>query len=319
MKILIIGLGSMGSRRIRNLQALKKRDIYGYDADKNARQRAGTKYGIKVIADLKAASHLRFSFVVIATPPQNHLRFVKICLERRWPFFCEFNLLTKDTAVIARESKKRKILGIPSNTEEYDSDIISLLKIIGRPRRGYFTFHLAQNIHDWHPWEKKGKYFIYRPATNALREMLRSELSWMLKLFGPMKSVSASGRSIFTKKYGINDFLSAQLVFKSGVMGELIFDVISPEVIKKFTFVGSRKTVIWDESLNQIVVSRRRRKEKKQLNKKTILPDYKFKENAYLEEMRRVVKMVKANIEPDYTFSDELKLLKWIDKIEQAR
>ena len=318
MKILIIGLGSMGSRRIRNLQALKERDIYGYDIDKKTAKRAAAKYGVKIISDLRTAGHLRFDLVVISTPPQNHLPFVKICLARRWPFFCEFNLLTKDTAAIAGEVKKRKILGIPSNTEEYDSDIINLSKLIGRPRRGYFTFHWAQNIHDWHPWEKRGKYFIYRSGTDALREMLRSELLWILKLFGPLKSVSAKSRSIFTKQYGINDFILVQLAFKSDVAGALIFDVISPEVIKRFTFVDNQKTVVWDEILNRMIIGGRGRKSSKQLGKKTILPGYKFKEDAHLEEMRRVVKNIKEKIEPNYTFADELELLKWIDKIERS-
>ena len=37
MKFLIIGLGSMGKRRARNLLALKYSNIFGYDINKNRR------------------------------------------------------------------------------------------------------------------------------------------------------------------------------------------------------------------------------------------------------------------------------------------
>ena len=48
MKVLVIGLGSMGKRRIRNLQALGVRDIIGFDQNKKIAVEAKKLYGIKI-------------------------------------------------------------------------------------------------------------------------------------------------------------------------------------------------------------------------------------------------------------------------------
>ncbi len=49
MKILQIGLGSMGKRRIRNFQALGLKDIVGFDFRNDRRDEAEKKYKIKTI------------------------------------------------------------------------------------------------------------------------------------------------------------------------------------------------------------------------------------------------------------------------------
>ena len=47
LKILVVGLGSMGKRRIRNLVKLGHRDILGFDTQKLRRNESSRKYKIK--------------------------------------------------------------------------------------------------------------------------------------------------------------------------------------------------------------------------------------------------------------------------------
>jgi predicted dehydrogenase len=46
MKCLVVGLGSMGKRRIRNLRALGLADIVGVDPRADRRDEAAQKYGV---------------------------------------------------------------------------------------------------------------------------------------------------------------------------------------------------------------------------------------------------------------------------------
>ena len=48
MKFLIVGLGSMGKRRIRNLQALGHVELAGFDIRKDRRDESKEKYDIEV-------------------------------------------------------------------------------------------------------------------------------------------------------------------------------------------------------------------------------------------------------------------------------
>jgi len=53
LTFLIIGLGSMGQRRIRSLFANGERQIVGYDILPARMKEAQAKYGIEIISDLK--------------------------------------------------------------------------------------------------------------------------------------------------------------------------------------------------------------------------------------------------------------------------
>ena len=52
LKILVVGLGSMGKRRIRNLVKLGYRDILGFDTQKLRRNESSRKYKIKTVKNI---------------------------------------------------------------------------------------------------------------------------------------------------------------------------------------------------------------------------------------------------------------------------
>lgn len=315
-KVLIIGLGSMGQRRIRNLHALNITDIYGYDKKAEVCNAVAKEYKINIVKDFENLSEYKFNFAVIATDPQFHLINVNHCIKNKVPFFTEFNLITKDVISIAKHIKKAKILGIPSNTEYYDHDIWVLKRELAKKSSGYFLFHLGQNMSDWHPWQKPGEHFIFQQDTNGIREFLRTELPWIIDFFGEIKIFSASNKNLFTNKFKINDFICLQLEFVRGIYGVIVFDLVSPCVIKRFTMVDDKETITWDERNNIIEKCGLKSKKKINLRNKTILSNYKFHEDAHLLEMKNVVNIFNGKSEPLYTFLDEIKLLKLIDKIE---
>ena len=53
MKFLIIGLGSMGKRRIRNLQILNQNNIVGYDIKPERREEVKRIYNIKITESIE--------------------------------------------------------------------------------------------------------------------------------------------------------------------------------------------------------------------------------------------------------------------------
>ena len=55
MKILVIGLGSMGKRRIRCLKALGESEIVGFDTRIDRREEATTKYNVTCYDDFQNA------------------------------------------------------------------------------------------------------------------------------------------------------------------------------------------------------------------------------------------------------------------------
>ena len=75
MKILIIGLGSMGKRRFRNLKALKEEDIIAFDLREDRRKEVEEKYGIRTFANFEEAMKEKPDVFIISVPPDIHLEY----------------------------------------------------------------------------------------------------------------------------------------------------------------------------------------------------------------------------------------------------
>jgi len=55
MNFLVVGLGSMGKRRIRCLQSLGFGNVFGFDIRESQRTEAREKYSIKTFSDINNA------------------------------------------------------------------------------------------------------------------------------------------------------------------------------------------------------------------------------------------------------------------------
>ena len=73
VNFLVVGLGSMGKRRVRNLQALGHVEIAGYDPRLDRREEAAGKYGIRVFETFEAGvAQFEPAALVISTDPLYH-------------------------------------------------------------------------------------------------------------------------------------------------------------------------------------------------------------------------------------------------------
>ena len=68
MKVLQIGLGSMGKRRVRNMAALGETDVIGFDLREDRRAEAAEKYGITTVGELTPELLADREVWVISTP-----------------------------------------------------------------------------------------------------------------------------------------------------------------------------------------------------------------------------------------------------------
>ena len=82
MRALILGLGSMGKRRIRNLKYLGVDDITGYDTLPDRNEYARNTYGIETLDDLSWERVTAFDFVLLCTPPDLHMEGAIECARR---------------------------------------------------------------------------------------------------------------------------------------------------------------------------------------------------------------------------------------------
>ena len=93
MKILVIGLGSMGKRRLRNLKALKEEDVIAFDLREDRRKEVGEKYGIKTFGKFEDALQEKPEIFIISVPPDIHLEYQLYAVKNNINFFTEASVI----------------------------------------------------------------------------------------------------------------------------------------------------------------------------------------------------------------------------------
>src|SRR5690606_2910494 len=115
--------GSMGKRRIRNLQYLGYKNIIGCDISDARRRDAEKKYGIRTCSSLEQGFAQKPDAVIISTPPAHHYDIAQSVANKGLPFFMEANVIPDGFDRVLRVCRKKKVFAAPSCTMMHQPSI----------------------------------------------------------------------------------------------------------------------------------------------------------------------------------------------------
>ena len=144
MKFLIVGLGSMGKRRVRNLKEIGIKEIIGYDIREDRRKQAAELYSIKVAESYDEALKESPDTIIISTSPDAHKKYAISAIENKINFFTEVNTMhPNDMKEIIDKMEKNKVIGIPSSNLMFHPSIVKIKNILNEGKIGkILTFNL---------------------------------------------------------------------------------------------------------------------------------------------------------------------------------
>jgi predicted dehydrogenase len=257
-RFLVVGLGSMGKRRIRNLQALGHSGIAGFDTRPDRRAEAADTYGISTFETVEAAlEEFRPDAMIVSTDPQNHLHYASIAFERGLPCFIEASVTDAEGV----EQLAQKVAGggpliVPSCTMHYYAGprkIRELLSAgaIGRPLN--FTYHTGQWLPDWHPWEAIGDFYVSRRESGGCREIVPFELTWLNELFGDPEPVACWRGKLSDMPADIDDAYHVILRWPGGLVGSMTIEVLSrPLATRELRIIGTEGIIAFSADTNSV-------------------------------------------------------------------
>ena len=322
MKILVIGLGSMGKRRIRNLLKLGYTDIIGFDPHKDRRDETTKKYLIPTVSNINDGLEKNPTVMIISTPPDLHATYANLALEKNINFFTEVNLSSKEIKNIVKKLNNKSIVGVPSCTMLFHPVMKKLKNLMRQKSIGKILtvyHHFGQYLPDWHPWEDYRNFYVSKRETGAAREVVPFELVWLTSLFSDVKSVYGSIDKVSKLNADIDDLYQIILEFKNGVRCVLIIDVVSRPPFSETKIIGEKGVILCD--YNKGVIRLSKGKEWKTLKLKMGIRAKGYKgntsaESLYEEEMNIFLDTVKGRKKYPHPFHNELKILQTLDAIE---
>lgn len=322
MKALVIGLGSMGRRRIRCLKHHGISDITGFDLRADRRAQASSEYDVATLNALSQADVAGHDLVVISTPPDHHHQYLGWAIDAGRPSFVEASVIRGPLVALAERARAKGVVVAPSCTLRFHPAIRELTSIIQSRRYGKvcnFSYHCGQYLPDWHPWENVTDFYVSQPETGGAREIVPFELTWMVDAFG--WPTVAGGLKMRTADVGapIDDTYSALLKF-DGFLGTLIVDVVARDAVRRLTLNFERASIAWDWNEGTVHVWEADRGRRVDLHqpKSTAHAGYNANigETMYLDEIGAFIAAATGRGAFPHSLEDDIRVLELLESVE---
>lgn len=327
MKFLVVGLGSMGKRRVRNLQALGYCDIACFDVRTDRIEEAVAKYGATPYRDfVTALDEYRPDALVISTSPRYHMDYAEAAADRGIPCFIEASVV-EDERILALHRRVAEIgvLMAPSCTMRYFPGPRKVKELIRAGAIGKvlsFNYQTGQWLPDWHPWEDIRDFYVSDPATGGCREIVPFELTWLNDLFGLPEPLACAKAKLSDMNAQIDDLYHCLLRYPDNVLGNVTVEVLSrPVACREMRVIGSTGELVFsaDENCVRYVNLEHPEWIRHDLGGGTVESGYINPEEPYIAEMGAFVEAVRSGDGTRYPNSlpDDHAILQILYRLEQ--
>jgi predicted dehydrogenase len=331
MKVLVIGLGSMGTRRIRNLQALEIQTIAGFDIREDRRSAAAARYGITVYSDwIDALEDYRPDALVISTSPEHHMTYAWPAAERNTPCFIEASVVDADRILaLHKRIEGTTLVMAPSCTMRFYPGPMKVKELLQANTIGRVlnvNYQTGQYLPDWHPWERIEDYYVSKRETGGGREIVPFELTWLNDIFGQPEPLACVKGTLSDIPADIDDVYHCILRYPGNVILNMTVEVISrPHATRELRVLGSEGEIVFsaDENCVRFASSESPDWKRFDLGKGTVEKGYINPEEPYIIEMGHFLEAVRKSDQslfPNSLYDDYLVLraLQQLEKISGA-
>lgn len=323
MRFFIAGLGSMGKRRIRNLQALGFDEIIGYDIRNDRNKEAKEKYNIKIVDNFECIDFNDIDAMIVSVPPDVHNEYLNLAIIHKKPVFVEASIILSGLKEINRLAKKNKVLIAPSCTLKFHPAIKIIKKIVISKEYGKitnFVYHSGQYLPDWHPWERVTDFYVHKKETGGGREIVPFELTWIVDILGfPKRIIGFFGKTMDVGA-PIDDTYAISLDF-NGIYGLLLVDVVSRYATRHLTVNLEKGQIVWkwDEQCVWLYDSNKKIWKQTQYQQGKSVEGYNSNiiEDMYIEEIQAFINAIKGTGVFSNSLDDDIKVLEQLYKMEQ--
>lgn len=322
MNFMVVGLGSMGKRRIRLIQQLNEgHNIIGIDSNEERRKEVHNAFNIEVCASIKEAA-AKCDAAFISTSPLAHSAIIKECLNHNLHVFTEINLNAEgyqENMALANEKNLQLFL---SSTMQYRREIEYMKEHINLENNAY-TYHVGQYLPDWHPWESYQNFFVGHKESNGCRELLAIELPWIISTFGKIEDMHIIKSKKTNLKIDYPDTYHLIIKHENNNTGTITIDLVARKAIRTLEILAENYHFFWQgkpDSLQEYNLRTNMLENIKVYNDINKNANYSENiiENAYLDEITAFIECLKNNQNPYYSFKEDLYTQQIIQEIEEA-
>jgi predicted dehydrogenase len=337
MNILIIGLGSIGQRHLRNLKliepkakffALRKKFTTPLlnSVNKAIKGKIKEKYSLKYISSLIQINKnkIKIDCAFICTPSSHHISQVIWLLKNNINCFVEKPLGSSSHQLKQLEillKRKNKLITMMGFQLRFNPILHYLEKIIKKksPIGKIFGAHIhhGEHIQDFHTYEDyKISYAANQKLGGGVILSQIHEIDYLLYLFEDyhIKRISSTCSKVSDLHLDVEDIFSANFLLKkdkSKVLCSLNMNFLERPKKRKFYLIGEKGTINTCFNSNKIHIYK---------NNKKIVKTFKFSKNdIFIKELKFFISKVKSKkkISNNLNLSNGVKTLRFALKLKK--
>jgi predicted dehydrogenase len=257
VRVLFVGLGSIGRRHLCNLNQLGISEIVAW----RARGGGGPVEGLAgVVDDLQAGLRWGPDVVMVCNPPSLHVPVALEAARAGCNLFIEKPLSSSWHGVpeLVREARDRQLVTLVGFNLRFHPGLRLLKSIVEAGRLGRVVSvraNVGQHLPDWHPAED------YRLGYSAQRSLgggvildLIHELDYIRWIAGPVHRVACFGGHRSGLDIETEDVAEILLDFVSGAVGSVHLDYVERTLARECRVIGENGTAVWDQVANHVRV-----------------------------------------------------------------
>ncbi|MFH1506865.1 MAG: Gfo/Idh/MocA family oxidoreductase [Candidatus Omnitrophota bacterium] len=252
MKILVVGLGSIGSRHLSNLLGLGYKNIILYRTKKSVMQNISRFSSLPVYHDIDDALTQKPDVAIIANPTSLHVNTALKCAKAGCDLFIEkplshnlFGLRELDSL-----ADRKGLVTFIGCQFRFHPHLQAIKKWIDDGTLGkviYVSARWAEYLPDWHPWEdyRKG-YSASEKLGGGVILTLIHPIDYLYWFFGNTSDIICRHEKISSLDTKVEDLTDIILNFRKKIIGHIHLDYFQRPRVHDLLIVGEKKRIYWN-------------------------------------------------------------------------
>lgn len=263
LRVLVLGVGSIGSRHLRNFNELGVEKLAACDLVPEQMEPLASELGVACFTRYEAAlTHFHPDCVAVCTPPRFHVIQARQAVDSGAHVFIEKPISDTTDGIgdlQAAAAHSKRVVRVGYNLR-FHRGLRLAKELVDQGSVGRIMWAQAefgQYLPDWRPWQD------YRRGYTARRELgggilldASHEFDYMMWLLGhPTDLVSVSGK-VSSLEVDVEDSSTVLLRFPDGSHADIHVDFVQRQYSRSCKLVGEHGTILWDYTGQQLRIWR---------------------------------------------------------------
>jgi predicted dehydrogenase len=319
MKVLMIGLGSIGKRHAVNLKELGYHDLIAYrsQADK---MEFSQRNNIKEFFTFDEAINEDPQVVFLTNPTSMHVPMALKVLEGtaahlfiEKPISHSFKGLDK----LCEMAKENGIVAMVGYNMRFHPLLKQLRDILLNETMGEVVGYRSiygEYLPNWHPWEDYRKGYSARDELGGGSLLtLSHDIDTAIWLFGPVKEAHGYLSEKRVLNTTTDECSIINLKHENGILGSIFLDYIQDPPNRTLEIIAEKGKIFWDYYDNSLTIFNRIRKQEKVFH----TPKNYERNDMFVDEVNHFLKCIEKGEKPLIALDDGIMVLDVILRVKQ--